>query len=57
MEDTVIIKNYTATNPVIQIYYLFDENKYYACETSGGVYPVGKVSNEYRGGYYYIFPV
>ena len=39
------------------VYYLFDGNKYYACETSGGGYPVGKVSNEYRGEYYYIFPV
>ena len=38
-------------------YYLSDGNKYYACETSGAVYAVGKVSNEYRGGYYYIFPV
>lgn len=39
------------------VYYLFDGNKYYACETSGGAYPIGKVPNEYRGGYYYIFPV
>ncbi|MBA1341666.1 MAG: hypothetical protein C5S40_05940 [ANME-2 cluster archaeon] len=39
------------------VYYLFDGNEYYACETSGGVFTVGKVSNEYRGEYYYIFPV
>ena len=39
------------------VYYLFDGNKYYACETSGGAYPIGKVPDEYRGGYYYIFPV
>ena len=39
------------------VYYLFDGNKYYACETSGGAYSIGKVPNEYMGEYYYIFPV
>jgi len=36
--------------PMIEdvVYYLFEGNKYYACETSG---------NEYRGEYYYIFTV